>query len=79
MVEERETPKVRSKVFPSGDRLGWDQCQGTNIISFSKWNHQCSDILEEHLLEFATNFPDGWQFKQDNAPPHRAKITQDWF
>ena len=25
------------------------------------------DILEEHLLEFANNFPDGWQFQQDKS------------
>lgn len=36
-------------------------------------------ILEGHLLEFATHLPDGWRFQQDNAPPHRAQITQDWF
>jgi len=64
MVEERETPKARSKVFPQVIVWGGISVRGQTSLALVNGTinaRKYCDILEEHLLEFVTNkFPDGW-------------------
>ncbi len=82
MDQKREAQKPVPKYSPHVMVWGGISSREKNIIGIRKWNHQCPQILWYFggaLLEFASHLPDGWRFQQDNAPPHRAQFTQDWF
>jgi transposase len=76
--------KPRKPAPPHGPQLliwGGISSRGKTSLAFVDGTvdtRKYCEILEQHLLDYATKFPDGWRFQQDNAPSHRAKITQEW-
>lgn len=69
------------KHSPDGTFCGGISSRGKTPPSFVYGTidvHKHCEVLEQHLLEFAINFWDGWRFQQNNAPLHRTKITPQW-
>ncbi|RWR98614.1 hypothetical protein B4U79_15264 [Dinothrombium tinctorium] len=76
---QKPTPKY-------GPRLmiwGGISLRGTTILKIARGSVDAAyyqEILGECLLEtMSTLYPDGYILQQDNARPHTAKKTQEWF
>jgi hypothetical protein len=50
------------------------------VINGSVKKEDYMQIMDECLLENSNClYPDGWIYQQDNAPPHVAVLTKEWF
>jgi hypothetical protein len=79
--EEQKPRKPVPKFSPLVTVWGGTSSRGKTTLVFVDGTvdaRKYCEILGQHLLNLATNFPDDWPFQQDNAPPHRAKTTQKW-
>jgi hypothetical protein len=71
MKKKKKTENA--KIFAENSCLGRDFVLGTSTFGIFGRNVNSEvycDVLHENLPSIEELFPDGFQFEQDNAPPH---------
>ena len=72
-------PKHSPKIMIWGG-ISWRGKTVLAVVNNSIKAYDYQQIMDGHLVQtMDTLYPDGWLYQQDNASPHTAKTTQQWF
>jgi transposase len=81
MMKKKKKTKRMPKYSPKIHVWGAISFRGTSTLGIFGRNVNSEvycDVLHENLPSIEELFPDGFQFQQDNAPPHVSHYTASW-